>query len=125
MRTSRPETGCCEEKGRVVDRQLSFDGREVTQIKSKYGELELDSLPQGLDRDQLKALTVGDELVTTVRWRLESKNHNEKSDRQGFGVKPFTRKLIFKILSVDFQVNEVDTQGFERKTRTQQQESTA
>src|SRR5438477_5796766 len=31
--------------GRIVDRQVSFDGREVVQIKSRWGDLEMDSLP--------------------------------------------------------------------------------
>lgn len=98
-----------------MDRQLSFDGREVTQIKTKWGDLELDQLPDGMTRDQLAALTIGDEVVVMARYKLEDVGHNEKVDRQGTGVKPLTRQLRFKTLARDFIVEGV-------LTRAEQQE---
>jgi hypothetical protein len=104
-----------------VDKQLSFDGREVAGIVQKWGGVESDSLPKGMTREQLAALEVGDEVLTVVRWRVEAKNHDEKSDTQGFGVKPFLRHLLLRQLTVDFEVTEIDKAGFERKTRLQEQ----
>ena len=99
--------------------QLRFDGREVSEILQKYGEVETDELPQGLTREQLADMKIGDEIIATVRFRLEAKNHDEKSDRQGYGVKPFRRKLYFKQLEVDFEITAIDAGGFGRKSQSE------
>jgi hypothetical protein len=88
----------------AITGQLSFNGREVVQIRTKWGDLEMDSLPDGLTREDLAALDLGDEVFCLVRYKLEDIGHGEKLDRQGIGTKPLTRKLGFKTLSVGFTV---------------------
>lgn len=89
--------------------QLSFDGRTVAQVKSKWGDLEIDYVPDGMIREDLASLSIGD--VVTVRhdYVVEAVNHGEKHDRQGVGTKPFTRTVQLKTLSSYFEVQQVAT----------------
>jgi hypothetical protein len=90
-----------------MDGQLRFDGREIAQIKSRWGDLEFDSLPDGLTREQLAGLSIGDEATCTIRFKVEDVGHGEKLDRQGVGTKPLTRTVRLKTLSTAFHVDAV------------------
>lgn len=108
-----------------MEGQITFDGREVAQIRSKWGDLEVDSLPDGLSRDELAALSLGDRVVCTVEFMVEDVGHNEKLDRQGVGTKPLTRKVTLKTLSTGFKVDMVTKREEAEEAWAKQQGATA
>ena len=101
-----------------MDKQLSFDGREVVQIKSRWGDLEMDSLPDGMTREDLAGLTIGDEIFCLVRFKVEEVGHNEKTDRMGMGTKPLTRSIRLKTLSTGFTVDAIAKREEAQEVRT-------
>ena len=101
-----------------MDKQLSFDGREVVQIKTKWGDLAMDSLPDGMSREDLADLTLGDEIFCMVRYKVEDVGHNEKLDRMGMGTKPLTREIVLKTLSTGFTVDAIAKREEAQEVRT-------
>lgn len=108
-----------------MDGQLTFEGREVAEVKSHWGDLTLEQLPDGLTREQLASLSIGDEVSCTVRFKVENVDHGEKVDRQGVGTKPFTRTVRLKTLSPGFKVDKVRTRDELEEAWRQDQGATA
>src|SRR5437867_9832470 len=91
--------------------QLTFDGRVVAALAFKFGDLDLDYVPEGLAAHDLGSLSLGDEVLAEVRFKLEAVGHDEKVDRLGAGAKPLTRKVQFKMLKSGFAVKALLTRA--------------